>query len=58
VDTVEAAHELVDVIGAQTKRQGGYVRLKKAGFRSGDNTPLATVSFVDTFNKEAAKRRP
>jgi len=28
-------------------RQGGYLRIMKAGFRSGDNAPLAVVEFVD-----------
>jgi len=28
-------------------RQGGYLRIMKAGFRTGDNAPLAVVEFVD-----------
>lgn len=55
LDTVEATHEMIDVIGAQTKRQGGYVRLTRAGHKSGDHTPLATVSFVDTFSADSSK---
>ena len=29
------------------KRQGGYTRIIKAGFRYGDNAPLAIIEFVD-----------
>lgn len=53
LDTVEATHELVDVISAQSKRDSGHVRLVRAGTRAGDNAPLATVSFVDTFNQDS-----
>ena len=29
------------------KRKGGYTRIIKAGFRYGDNAPMAVVEFVD-----------
>jgi large subunit ribosomal protein L17 len=29
------------------QRNGGYIRIMKAGFRAGDNAPLAVVEFVD-----------
>ena len=29
------------------KRNGGYTRIIKAGFRYGDNAPLAVIEFVD-----------
>ena len=29
------------------KRKGGYTRIIKAGFRYGDNAPLAVIEFVD-----------
>ena len=29
------------------KRNGGYTRIVKAGFRYGDNAPLAVIEFVD-----------
>ncbi len=29
------------------KRKGGYTRIIKAGFRYGDNAPLAIIEFVD-----------
>jgi large subunit ribosomal protein L17 len=28
-------------------RQGGYLRIMKAGFRYGDNAPMAVIEFVD-----------
>ena len=29
------------------ERQGGYTRVLKAGFRQGDNAPMAVIEFVD-----------
>ena len=29
------------------KRSGGYTRIVKAGFRYGDNAPMAIIEFVD-----------
>jgi large subunit ribosomal protein L17 len=34
-------------------RQGGYTRVLKAGFRYGDNAPMAIIEFVD--RDESAK---
>ncbi len=36
------------------KRNGGYTRIVKAGFRYGDNAPMAIIEFVD--RDVAAKR--
>ena len=36
------------------KRAGGYTRIIKAGFRTGDNAPLAIIEFVDR-DKEAKR---
>ncbi len=36
------------------KRSGGYTRIIKAGFRYGDNAPMAIIEFVDR-DKEAKK---
>ena len=36
------------------KRKGGYTRIIKAGFRYGDNSPMAVIEFVDR-DKEAKK---
>ena len=40
--------KLFTVLGPRYKeRQGGYLRILKAGFRAGDNAPMAYVELVD-----------
>ena len=40
--------KLFDVLGPRyAERPGGYIRVLKAGFRYGDNAPLAVIEFVD-----------
>src|ERR1700712_4243358 len=40
--------KLFEVIGPRYKeRNGGYLRIMKAGFRPGDNAPAAVIEFVD-----------
>ena len=40
--------KLFDILGPRYKdRQGGYVRVLKAGFRYGDMAPMAIIEFVD-----------
>jgi large subunit ribosomal protein L17 len=40
--------KLFDVIGPRyAGRPGGYTRVLKAGFRHGDNAPLAIIEFID-----------
>ena len=40
--------KLFDVLAPRYKeRQGGYIRILKAGFRYGDNAPVAVIEFVD-----------
>src|SRR5215218_6923367 len=40
--------KLFEVLGPRYKdRQGGYTRVMKAGFRYGDNAPVAVIEFVD-----------
>jgi len=40
--------KLFAVLGPRYKdRQGGYVRIMKAGFRYGDMAPMAIIEFVD-----------
>ena len=40
--------KLFAVLGPRYKdRQGGYIRILKAGFRYGDNAPMAVIEFVD-----------
>src|SRR3954469_6984210 len=40
--------KLFDVLGPRYQgRPGGYCRIMKAGFRQGDNAPMAVIEFVD-----------
>ncbi|MDQ7262180.1 50S ribosomal protein L17 [Paracoccus sp. PS-1] len=51
--------KLFEVLGPRYKdRQGGYVRILKAGFRYGDMAPMAIIEFVerDTSAKGAGDR--
>ena len=48
--------KLFDVLAARYKdRQGGYLRIMKAGFRYGDNAPVAVIEFVDRDVNEKGK---
>jgi large subunit ribosomal protein L17 len=43
-----AVRKLFDVMGDRYKeRNGGYTRVLKAGFRHGDNAPVAVLELVD-----------
>lgn len=42
------AAKIIDVLAPRyQERPGGYIRIMKAGFRYGDNAPLAVIEFVD-----------
>ena len=42
------AGKLIDVLAPRYKeRPGGYVRIMRAGFRHGDNAPMAVIEFID-----------
>ncbi|MFN7056345.1 50S ribosomal protein L17 [Hyphomonas sp.] len=44
----DAVRKLFDVMGERYKdRNGGYTRVLKAGFRPGDNAPIAVLELVD-----------
>jgi len=46
--------KLFDTLGPRYKaRGGGYIRIMKAGYRHGDNAPVAVIEFVD--RDESAK---
>jgi large subunit ribosomal protein L17 len=40
------------------KRNGGYLRILKAGFRKGDNAPLALVSLMDRVEQGEVENKP
>jgi large subunit ribosomal protein L17 len=47
--------KLFDDLGPRyAKRNGGYLRILKTGFRKGDNAPLALVSLMDRVEQDAA----
>ena len=48
--------KLFDDLGPRyAKRNGGYLRILKTGFRKGDNAPLALVSLMDRPDSEEAE---
>ena len=49
LDNIEMADLLMDVIAPQIKRDSGYLRIKRTRNRRGDNTEMATISFVDAI---------
>ena len=45
---IKTAAKLIDVLGPRyAERAGGYTRVLKAGFRRGDNAPMAIIEFVE-----------
>ena len=52
----EQAKKLFDVLGPRyADRPGGYIRIMKAGFRYGDNAPMAVIEFVDRDESATGK---
>ncbi len=52
----EQVKKLFDVLGDRYKsRNGGYCRVMKAGFRFGDNAPMAVIELVDRDVNEKGK---
>ncbi len=48
VRDVDQVGKLFSAIGPRyADRNGGYIRIMKAGFRHGDNAPVAVIEFVD-----------
>ncbi len=51
--------KLFDELGPRfAKRNGGYLRILKCGFRKGDNAPLALVSLTEMAAPVEAKEEP
>ncbi|HWD11900.1 50S ribosomal protein L17 [Pseudochrobactrum sp. sp1633] len=45
---VQLVQKLFDVLATRyADRHGGYIRIMKAGYRFGDNAPMAVVEFVE-----------
>ena len=55
LDNLEVADLLMDVIATQIKRNSGYLRIERTGFRKGDHAEMATISFVDSINLDLKK---
>ena len=56
VRDVEQVGKLFAVLGPRYKdRNGGYIRVLKAGYRHGDNAPMAVIEFVDRDPAEKGK---
>ena len=55
LDNLEVADLLMDVIAPQIKRNSGYLRIERTGFRKGDHAEMATISFVDSINLDLKK---
>jgi large subunit ribosomal protein L17 len=48
IKDIALVKKLFEVLGPRYKdRNGGYTRVLKAGFRFGDNAPLAVIEFID-----------
>lgn len=65
LNSVTAAHKLVDQIAPAMKRTSGYLRIERTTLRRGDNSQMARISFVDDINakpepatKKAAVKKP
>jgi large subunit ribosomal protein L17 len=56
VRDIEQVGKLFAVLGPRYKdRNGGYIRVLKAGYRHGDNAPMAVIEFVDRDVSEKGK---
>ena len=64
LNDVEAGTLLCNVVAPQMKRNSGYLKIERAGYRRGDNSEMATISFVDEVKmeepvkEEATKAKP
>ena len=56
VRDIEQVGKLFAVLGPRyANRNGGYIRVLKAGYRYGDNAPMAVIEFVDRDPSEKGK---
>lgn len=54
----EVLHKLFGEIGPRFRdRAGGYTRVLKSGFRSGDNSPMAVIQFVGPQDKRSGNKQ-
>jgi large subunit ribosomal protein L17 len=56
VRDVDQVGKLFATLGPRyAERNGGYIRVLKAGYRHGDNAPMAVIEFVDRDVSEKGK---
>lgn len=58
LNDLEAATLLIDYIAPQIKRESGYLRIERAGYRRGDNAEMGTISFVDEISFDKPEDTP
>ena len=58
LNDLEAATILVDIIAPQIKRDSGYLKIERAGYRRGDNSEMGTISFVDEISFDEPEEKP
>lgn len=56
LNSVSCGNLLVDVVAPQVKRDSGYLRIERAGYRKGDNAEMGTISFVDEIDYSKAAK--
>ena len=57
LNDMETADFLMDVVAPQVKRDSGYLRIERAGFRKGDHAEMAVISFVDSIDPELSLKK-
>ena len=58
LNDIEVAGLLFDKIAPQIKRDSGYLKIERAGYRRGDNSEMGTISFVDEFSFDEDPKAP
>ncbi len=58
LDDATVADHLITAIVPSLKRDSGYLRINRAGLRVGDNTEMATISFVDEIIEKPQAQIP
>ena len=56
-DTEVVGKLFSDLSARYRDRAGGYTRIVKMGYRTGDNAPLSVVEFIGSVTKDKPKRK-